>query len=148
MTKSKHVPHMLSVMMAFPYCIGARDSLAAAEAMMNEHDIRHLPVEDEGDIIGIISHRDLLRAVAVGERVADQRDLEVGDLVTHRPYLVDINDPVDAVLRAMLEKRLGSVLVLKDGELVGIFTTSDALRQYALLLDEVYQPQSPDDMMA
>ncbi|GAA5315461.1 MAG: hypothetical protein AseanaTS_06660 [Candidatus Pelagadaptatus aseana] len=145
---SKHMPHMLSVMVPFPYSIAAGASLVDAEAMMQQHQIRHLPVVDNDDIVGVISDRDLQKAVSIGHKLQDEADLMVGDLVTHRPYMVDIGDPVAIVVSAMADKRLGSVIVLKEGDIAGIFTAVDALEHYSELLHDLYDPEGGGDEAA
>ena len=134
------VPHMVSVMTPFPYHISCFASLGEAEQLMSTHDIRHLPVMDGDDIVGIVSDRDLKRVAALGHRAADETELEVGDLCQHRPYLVDVADPLPEVLAVMVEKRIGAVIVLKDGELAGIFTATDACK---LLMERLIRDHGP-----
>lgn len=141
----KHMPNMVSVMTPFPYSIASADSIAAADAMMNEHGIHHLPVIDGGDIVGVLSSRDMLKAVRLGESVSDMHDILVSDVINHRPYMVDVSDPLPQVLRVMAEKHIGSVVVLKEGELVGIFTTNDALMKFASSLEDAFPANDPDD---
>src|SRR4051812_17653897 len=128
----RHMPQMLVVMTPFPHHIDVGASLTAAAQMMEEHAIRHLPVFERGDIIGVISQRDLQRAHPPGHPLSSETELVVGDLCTIPPYFVDVSDPLDRVLDAMADKRLGSALVLKEGDLVGVFTAVDA---YRLLTD-------------
>ena len=139
----RHFPQMASVMTPFPYHIDATAKLADARLMMEEHSIRHLPVFAEGDIVGVISERDLERAHIPGHPLREETELVVGDLCTHRPYFVDVADPLHLVLDAMAEKRLGSVLVLKEGELAGLFTAVDACRLLSKLLLENHGPVTP-----
>jgi len=136
---------MLVVMTPFPYHIEAGSSLAIAVRMMEDHDIRHLPVLEDGDVVGIISERDLERAKILGHPLSEETELTVGDLCTRQPYFVDISDPLDRVLDALAEKRLGSALVLKDGELAGIFTSMDACRLLAQTLREQFHTPPPGD---
>lgn len=139
----RHIPQMVVVMTPFPYHIDAAAPLATALAMMEEHDIRHLPVFENGDVVGVISERDLERARIPGHPLREETELTVGDLCTRPPYFVDISDPLDRVLDALAEKRLGSALVLKDGELAGIFTSMDACRLLAQTLRDQYPHPSP-----
>ena len=134
---------MLSVMAPFPYSINARAPLTKAQEMFETHHIRHLPVMENDDIIGVISEKDLSRAVSLGHKLEEEPELEVGDLVHYRPYMVDVSDPVPVVVEAMMEKKIGSAIVLRDGEIVGIFTSVDALKHYCKLLHEVYDPPPP-----
>ena len=147
MTK-KHMPKMLSVMVPFPYSITSNAALTDAEAMMKQHNIHHLPVVDNEDIIGIISARDLLKAVSLGHKLDDIDGLEVGDLVTHRAYMVDINDPLSEVLTSMVDNHIGSAIVLREGDIAGIFTAIDALHHHIQLLQSVFNPDTPDDLIA
>lgn len=139
----RHIPQMLVVMTPFPYHIDAKATLAEAAATMDSHAIRHLPVFENGDIFGILSERDLERAKILGHPLRDETELRVGDVCTQRPYFVDVADPLDRVLDAMAEKRLGSALVLKEGELVGVFTALDACNLLAQTLREKFPHPTP-----
>jgi acetoin utilization protein AcuB len=139
----RHMPQMVTVMTPFPHHIDADAPLSEALAMMEQHGIRHLPVFEKGDVVGVISERDLERAHIPGHPLREETDLVVGDLCRRRPLFVDVGDPLDKVLTAMADKRLGSVLVLKEGELAGVFTATDACRLLASLLLEQYSPTPP-----
>jgi acetoin utilization protein AcuB len=139
----RHIPQMLVVMTPFPYHIDAGASLAEARAMMEEHDIRHLPVFGQGDIVGIISVDDLERVRTPGHPLRDETELKAGDLCTRQPYFVDVSDPLDRVLDAMAEQRIDSALVLREGELAGVFTAADAYRLLANTLRDQFPPPAP-----
>ncbi|MFT3930371.1 MAG: CBS domain-containing protein [Spongiibacteraceae bacterium] len=139
----RHIPQMVAAMTPFPYHIAADATLADAVAMMNEHNVRHLPVFADGDIIGILSERDIERAKIPGHPLRDETELRVGDLCTQRPYFVDVADPLDRVLDVLVEKRIGSALVLKEGELAGVFTAVDACALLAHMLREQFGPTPP-----
>lgn len=139
----RHIPQMVAVMTPFPYHIDANASLTNAVAMMNEHNVRHLPVFDSGDIVGILSERDIERARIPGHPLRDETELRVGDLCTQRPYFVDVADPLDRVLDVLVEKRIGSALVLKEGDLAGVFTAADACSLLARMLRDQFGPHAP-----
>jgi acetoin utilization protein AcuB len=120
---------MLSAMTPFPWTIDVHDDIAAARAMMEEHGIRHLPVVEEGKLLGAVSDRDLKRARGRGAQ--PDEDLSVGDAFVERAYMVDVTKPLDEVLDHMWKERIGSALVLRAGKLVGIFTAMDACRVFA-----------------
>lgn len=144
----QHIPPMVAVMTPFPHHIDAAASLNAAQEMMETHGIRHLPVFESGDIAGVLSARDLERAKMIGHPLRDETELTVGDICRRRPYFVDVSDPLDKVLDAMAEKRIGSALVLKDGELAGMFTAMDACQLLARTLRDQCGPPDPDDQVA
>jgi acetoin utilization protein AcuB len=139
----RHLPQMVSVMTPFPYHINADAKLIDARQLMELHNIRHLPVFENGDVVGIVSERDLERAHIPGHPLSAEVELKVGDLCTHRPYFVDVADPLHIVLDAMAENRLGSVLVLKEGELAGLFTAVDACHLLSKILLEQFAPTPP-----
>lgn len=142
----KHAPHMLTVMTPFPYSIGADATLVEAQTLMDQHGFGHLPVTRHDDIAGLLSERDLQRAHLLGHPLTDEEELRVGDICSPRPYLCDISDPLALVLEVMAEKRLDAVLVLKEGEMVGIFTAIDACRVLANTINEQFATQ--DDIVA
>ncbi len=76
-------------------------------------------------------------------QLSEETELMIGDLCMHRPFFVDVADPLHIVLDAMAEKRLGSVLVLKEGELAGLFTAVDACRLLSQTLLEQFAPNPP-----
>jgi len=59
MKKSKSMPIVGAVMTSFPYFVEIQDTAAKMERMMDKHRIRHLPVQERGKVIGIVSERDL-----------------------------------------------------------------------------------------
>ncbi len=143
----KPIPQVVSVMTPFPYHVTTSASLAEAEQLMAAHQIRHLPVYEDDDLVGIISERDLARVTSLGHHPAEETDLVVGDICTYKPYVADVGDPLDRVLEALIEHRLGAVLVMKDGETAGIFTALDACR---LLVDNLQEGSAspPEDIIA
>jgi len=131
----KHMPYMVAVMSPFPYHVDIRAPVTQAADLMREHGIRHLAVMDGSVLESIISERDIERTHTPGH-LDQETHLLVGDICPQRAFVADISDPLDRILDVMAEKRLGAVLVTKDGELVGIFTSADAFARYAELLRE------------
>jgi CBS domain-containing protein len=58
-----HIPSIGSVMTPFPYVVQVDDSLLVARTLMVEHSIRHLPVKDGDTLAGVLTDRDLKRAL-------------------------------------------------------------------------------------
>lgn len=133
----KHVPLMKSVMTPFPYSIDANATIREAQAMMSDHDIRHLPVKDNGKLISVITDRDIKLATHhTLERNIDE--LRVRDLCVAEAYIVDLTERLDSVLLRMAQRHIGSALVAKNGKLVGIFTTTDACICYGEYLRSLF----------
>ena len=59
MKKYKKIPHVGAVMTPFPHFADTDAGVAEVERLMDEHHIRHIPVQQEGRVVGIVSERDL-----------------------------------------------------------------------------------------
>ncbi len=115
-----------------PHC-----TLEEAHKLMRELEVRHLPVLDGGKVVGIVSQRDLHLIETL--RDVDPSKVEVGEAMTDDPYTVDPDAPLCDVARTMAGRHLGAALVKARGEVLGIFTTTDALRALA----DATQPPAP-----
>jgi acetoin utilization protein AcuB len=136
------IPPIKAVMTPFPYSIERSASIIAARDMMLRHAIRHLPVMDEGKLVGMVSDRDIRLILDPGIGVVPEGKC-VGDICTAEVYVVELTDPLDRVLTNMAQRHIGSALVVKHGKLAGIFTVTDACRLFGELLCSLFP--SPDD---
>ena len=141
------MPTLASVLSPFPYHIDYMSSVIEAKSSMTTHDIRHLVVMKDGDIYGLLSDRDIQHHSAL-YGIEKNTELLVNDICDDNAVVADIHDPIDKILEAMSEKQLGSVVVLRDGELAGIFTTTDACKHFAKHLREHYSNDSIPDITA
>ncbi len=133
----RHVPLIKSVMTPFPYSISIDARIEDAQAMMADHDIRHLPVKEQGKIVSVISDRDIRLSLQSGpERKSEL--LRVRDVCVHETYVVELNERLDSVLLHMARYHIGSALVVKNGKLAGIFTMTDACRTYGEYLRSLF----------
>lgn len=106
--------------------------ITAAEAwgMFNEHGCRHMPVvSGEGQIIGILSERDLLKQLIIRDgRVEEARDIFVRDIMSADVIATGPQTDIRRVARAMLEQHLGLMPIIDEkGDLTGVVTRSDIL---------------------
>ena len=127
----RSIPPIKRVMTPFPYSIDAGETLVAARKMMAAHGFRHLPVMSEGSLEGVISDRDIDRALDPATGLPGPKELRVGDVARQDAVVVDLSEPLDEVLARMAEGHLGAVLAVKEGKLAGIFTVTDACRVFA-----------------
>jgi len=129
MAKTLRVSEYMSPM---PKGIDPDVPLIEAEALMDSQQIRHLPVYDKGRLIGIISQREILAA-----STRKKEALRVGDVMAFSPFTVAMEEDIRNVVSQMAENKYGSALVTDSKRaIVGIFTTTDALRLFGNLLKQ------------
>jgi CBS domain-containing protein len=103
------------------------DDLALAESLLKLGGIRHLPVVRDRKLVGLLTHRDVLRSGAWGKPGA--RELPVGNIMTREPTSVRPATGLAQAARLMLERKFGCLPVCEDdGTLVGIVTEADFVR--------------------
>ncbi|MHB8347166.1 MAG: CBS domain-containing protein [Acidiferrobacterales bacterium] len=144
LSNSKNPPQVMLAMTPFPYSIGMDESVGMARDMMVQHDIRHLPVKDQGVLVGVISDRDILLAMGTGTHFPSAQALQVRAVCLPQAYIVDVSERLDSVLLYMAQHHIGVALVVKEGRLAGIFTTADACRLFGGMLRDRF-PVSPDN---
>lgn len=121
------------------YTVEPDDPLSLAWEVMRERGVRHVPVLDaEGDLVGLVTHRDLLRASLVEQndlpRVIEGALLErtrVADVMIQNVETVSPEDELPDAARLMLEQKFGCLPVVEGRRLVGILTESDFVRWVA-----------------
>jgi acetoin utilization protein AcuB len=141
------IPMMKTVMTPFPHFVQVDDSLLLARQKMVEHEVRHLPVKDGSQLVGVLTDRDLKRALDPDLGLPPKDELFVRDVFVPDAYVVESNTPVDEVLDRMASEHIGSALVTSHGHLAGIFTTTDACRLFRDHLRALF-PRRPGDEAA
>lgn len=112
-----------------PHSIGANQRLAVAHRFMRDHDIRHLPVMEGGKLVGILSQRDLYFIETLAG--VDPEQVAVEEAMTPQPFTVDPRTSVGRVVHEMAEHKYGCSVVVDGDTVVGLFTTTDAMRMLA-----------------
>jgi acetoin utilization protein AcuB len=121
----KQMPQIQKFMTTMPHTIGKDIPLDTALNMMREHRIRHLPVQEGGKLIGVLTDRDLKLATSF----ADAKGLKVEEVMTPDPFTAAPDAPLDQVVLEMAEHKYGCAIILQgNGKVVGIFTAVDGLR--------------------
>ena len=107
-----------------PITANRDDLLSNIILIMEKDNIRHLPIVDGKDLVGLISQRDILKILAKHA----SRDLKAFEFMTLTPYTVKDDASLDEVAFSMSQHKIGSAVVVDSNlEIVGIFTTTDAL---------------------
>lgn len=111
------------------------DIVDFAATLMDWRHVRHIPVEDNsGKLIGLVSHRALLRLVANG-RIGETGKVTVGELMNPDPITVSPDTSTVEAIRLMREKQLACLPVVQDGKLVGLVTEHDLIVVSSHLLE-------------
>ena len=129
---SKSIPKVQKYMTTVPVTIRADATLSEAQKVMYQFHIRHLPVLEDGVLVGILSDRDLRLAETF--RDVDPEKESVSDAMSLDAYTVSPDAPLDEVAREMAAKKYGSAVVMQNGKVVGMFTAIDGLDALAELL--------------
>lgn len=116
-----------------PLAVRPDDDLVKAYDLLHDNAIRHLPVVDEdGDVVGVLSQRDLLRGALGGlEELPLTRQREylelrtVGSLMVGEPEVCSPDDALRDAGQTMLDNKYGCMLVVEGERLVGILTEAD-----------------------
>jgi acetoin utilization protein AcuB len=123
------MPAVSRYMTKQPWTIGRTASIAEAHRLMRDHDIRHLPVMDDEQLVGIVSLDDLHLLEAIANVPAEH--VRVEQAMTPNPCIVTGDTALDEIAEIMADKKYGSVIVVGRGGVEGIFTTIDACRAFA-----------------
>lgn len=121
-------------MTAQPHTIGDDQTLAAARERMHHHGIRHLPVLHGGHLVGVVSTRDIAMVEALPG--VDITAVTVDEAMAEEPWTVGPDASLSEVATTMAERRIGTAIIVEDGDsdrVIGVFTTTDALRALAKL---------------
>lgn len=115
-----------------PLTIAPSAGLNEAERLMTAHGIRHLPVVDGGQVVGLITLPHLLQA-----RAADAWTARVDAWMQPGPRTIRPDTPLRKAAGQLLEEKVGCILVLDDApQLVGLLTDSDFVRFALEVIDD------------
>ncbi|CAN5923922.1 hypothetical protein BH11MYX4_BH11MYX4_32890 [soil metagenome] len=125
-----------------PVTIGRHESLATAHRLMTENAVRHLPVLEHGELVGVLSQRDLFLVESIRSVKVDVDTVD--DAMSSDTYAVGPDEPIATVAKHMMRKRYGCAVVMERGRVIGIFTVTDALRLVSALAPapEVVKPHA------
>ncbi len=116
--------------------IDENESLQKAARVLQENEIRILPVMSNGTLVGVITDRDVKRASASDATTLDAHELhyllsrlKIKEIMTTNPITVPDNYTIEEVAGLLLEHKISGVPVVNDdGQLVGIITKTDLFK--------------------
>ena len=120
------------------------DIVDFAATLMDWRHVRHVPVEDDsGKLIGLVSHRALLRLVAAGSFAGDKKVI-VSEIMNVSPVTVEPETSTVDAIRLMREQQLACLPVTRDGKLVGLVTEHDLIVVSSHLLEAYLVENNPN----
>jgi len=134
-----------------PITVNEEDDVWEAEQEMTNLGLRHVPVVDDGKLVGLLTRQHML-AFSVSRRSRDSIHRAIDDSRKHGTFVADIMEtdvvavPPDTSLqeaaRLMVRRKIGClpVVVEEDRKLIGIITESDLMEFLCRLLDAAPSP--------
>jgi CBS domain-containing membrane protein len=123
------------IMVQNPTTLDWNESLDLAESIMNLGRIRHLPVLDDGKLVGIVSQRDLFRsalitALGFGRNVTSTliKTIKIKEVMTEKVLTISPDASIKDAARQMMDKKIGCLPVVDGDRLIGLVTETDMLQ--------------------
>jgi len=120
--------------------VDVNDSMQDAAKLIRGHKIKHLPVMENGKLVGIVTDRDLKRASAsdvttleIHELLFLISEIKIGDIMTKDPITIPLDCTIDEAAQILLEHKLSGAPVVDDeGQIAGVITQTDIFRGLVL----------------
>jgi len=122
------------IMFHNPIAIEKEMTLDSAYRLMMEKKIRHLPVVENGKVIGIVTDRDLRLATSKLAENPFPSDASVSLVMTSPAQIAHPNDPIGSATKLMRDLKIGCLPVVENNKLVGIVTGIDILDAMIILM--------------
>ena len=123
------------IMMGSPVTLKPEDTLDLANDVISLGRIRHIPVVDAGQLVGLLSERDLLGAAATQifglkqkTKSALLKSVLIKDVMKKHVVTVSPETSIKDAAHLLADKKIGCVPVVSSGAIVGLVTTTDILR--------------------
>lgn len=140
------------------YTIKKSDSLKKAQDLMVQHSIRHLPVIDKGELLGIITESDVRgafinqgRPTGTGKtgkvEVLNPAKMKVSDYMTRNPLVVVPETHIEDAALMIYKNKIGALPVIKRNKLVGIVSIMDMLGIFVDLMGILHSSSRIDVVM-
>ncbi len=145
MKKFKKIPYVGSVMTPFPYFVDSDEGIFEVERLMREHQVRHIPVQQDGRVVGIVSERDVRHLLDRLLPTVDKTQMRARDVMIDDAYVVAFDMPLNEVAFEMARRHIGSAIVVHHEKLAGILSAADICRILAEIFESEFGPSTGDD---
>ena len=151
---SVKISHYLRLLLRTIFCHGCGstdlftvrpdDLVDMAASLMEWRHVRHVPVEDdEGRLVGLVSHRSLLSLLARGIHNGAGSQVTVREIMKPDPVRVAPDTPTLEAIEVMRRHNVGCLPIVKEDRLVGIVTAYDFLAVSAKLFEDQLKLEPP-----
>jgi len=110
-------------------------SLGSAKDIMDRRRLRHFPVVENGNVVGVVSQRDVFRASLASMLGYNERtekafldNLSIKGIMSDPPITVTVDTGISEAARLMVEKKVGCLPVVDGKRLIGLVTDTDFLK--------------------
>ena len=111
-----------------PLTVRPDESVATAKELLESNGIHHLPVVENGVLVGILSSSDFLKLHVLTERSEAMAAITVSQIMEAEPVTLDVSADLVDVARKLSEAGFHSLPVVEEGNvLVGIVTSTDLI---------------------
>jgi acetoin utilization protein AcuB len=128
------------------FTVGPEDMLDKVFFLFNFEAIRHLPVIEKGKVIGVISDRDMKKIMGARKKIVTDkvdgtqftvRARRVATIMNRGITTIGPDEKAADAAAIMAKKKIGCLPVVKKEKLIGMITSTDILRAYVKLSQEV-----------
>jgi len=109
--------------------ISPQQTVEEALQLMKIHSIRHLPVVEEGRLVGLVIESSLRPYLGL-----DKQSLPIKEVMIINPIIIDPETSIDEAARLIYKYKIGGLPVVSQGKLVGIITVTDILEAFIELM--------------
>ncbi|MFX1449736.1 MAG: CBS domain-containing protein [Promethearchaeota archaeon] len=119
--------------------LNINDNIRKAAMMVLQYDVKKLPVLDDGQLVGIIRHNDIIN-IYLSQRLETEEETNfseirnlgektVEEIMIKHVEKLNLNENIATLLDLLFEKKIGSVIITENGKAVGIITERDIMRE-------------------
>jgi len=124
-----------------PFTVTPETSLTETMAVMRTHAVRHLPVVENGKVVGVVSNSDIAKAspssatsLSSSELTYLLSKLKISSIMTKHPFTISPDALLEEAAVMMRDHKIEMLPVVADGKLVGVITESTILDAFIELL--------------
>ncbi|MCG8611592.1 MAG: CBS domain-containing protein [Pseudomonadales bacterium] len=137
------------IMSSTVYTLTPENCVLEARLLMNEKRIRHIPIIENGRLVGLVSQRDVLAAsdsslheLSERSRLQLEQEHKLREIMSTEVATIDYRDSLKSAALRMRKYRYGCLPVLQSGKLVGIVTDTDFVGIAVHLIEQLEEADS------